>query len=311
MTTRWQVFWRQVRKGNWRFARLILGNGWCPNLRKPPKSGSVWAVLIVTLLIHIVVVIAHGEGSRRRVPIAEPRFMLSPEYIVIRNTPLYIHGLVLGKSEDPLRKGKPSKQEAYTKCGNRRLSYAFLSGVLAVCFSLIVLFRLGIKSDFRSKRADLQLFVAFLVGAYGVYAISQYLLDVLEPLDNCGIVIHGGDTVPHKYTLTTPNYWGTVIAIGATPMANVLKAEKQTAIIGALAEGSSIRSIERMTGVHRDTIMRLGVRIGKGCQTLLDHKMRGLSCQRLQFIVEEAFRSGNEKRFPTAQVSQSADKERG
>lgn len=28
-------------------------------------------------------------------------------------------------------------------------------------------------------------------------------------------------------------------------------------------------------------------------------------------IVEEAFRSGNEKRFPTAQVSQSADKERG
>jgi IS1 family transposase len=66
-------------------------------------------------------------------------------------------------------------------------------------------------------------------------------------------------------------------------MANVLPMEKQVAAISALAEGSSIRSIERMTGVHRDTIMRLGVRIGHGCQTLLDHKMRGLSCQHLEF----------------------------
>jgi len=33
-------------------------------------------------------------------------------------------------------------------------------------------------------------------------------------------------------------------------MANVLSADKQIAVIGALAEGSSIRSIERITGVH-------------------------------------------------------------
>jgi len=32
-------------------------------------------------------------------------------------------------------------------------------------------------------------------------------------------------------------------------MANVLSADKQIAVIGALAEGSSIRSIERITGV--------------------------------------------------------------
>ena len=44
------------------------------------------------------------------------------------------------------------------------------------------------------------------------------------------------------------------------PMANVLNTDKQIAVIGALAEGSSIRAIERMTGIHRDTIMRLGVR---------------------------------------------------
>jgi hypothetical protein len=65
-------------------------------------------------------------------------------------------------------------------------------------------------------------------------------------------------------------------------MANVLNTDKQIAVIGALAEGSSIRSIERVTGVHRDTVMRLGVRVGKGCAALMDAKMRDLSCNRLE-----------------------------
>lgn len=66
-------------------------------------------------------------------------------------------------------------------------------------------------------------------------------------------------------------------------MANVLNTDKQIAIIAALAEGSSIRAIERMTGVHRDTIMRLGVRVGQGCAKVLDEKMRDLTCEQLQF----------------------------
>src|SRR5262249_52824968 len=57
---------------------------------------------------------------------------------------------------------------------------------------------------------------------------------------------------------------------------------KQTQIIAALAEGSSIRAIERMTGVHRDTIMRLGVRVGQGCARILDEKMVGLPCTDIQ-----------------------------
>src|SRR6266481_784295 len=65
-------------------------------------------------------------------------------------------------------------------------------------------------------------------------------------------------------------------------MANVLGKDKQITITAALAEGSSIRSIERMTGVHRDTIMRLGVKIGQGCARVLDAKMRGLDCKRLE-----------------------------
>ncbi|MBA3912709.1 MAG: hypothetical protein H0X25_02365 [Acidobacteriales bacterium] len=66
-------------------------------------------------------------------------------------------------------------------------------------------------------------------------------------------------------------------------MANVLPKDKQIAAISALTEGSSIRSIERMTGVHRDTIMRLGVKVGQGCAALLDGKMQNLPCNRLEF----------------------------
>jgi IS1 family transposase len=65
-------------------------------------------------------------------------------------------------------------------------------------------------------------------------------------------------------------------------MPNILSADKQVAIISSLAEGSSIRSIERITGVHRDTIMRLGVRVGQGCMSLMDSKMRNLDCARLE-----------------------------
>ncbi len=66
-------------------------------------------------------------------------------------------------------------------------------------------------------------------------------------------------------------------------MPYVLPRDKQITVIAALAEGSSIRAIERMTGVNRNTIMNLGVRIGQGCARLLDDKMRGLKCNYLQF----------------------------
>jgi IS1 family transposase len=63
---------------------------------------------------------------------------------------------------------------------------------------------------------------------------------------------------------------------------NKLSMEKQVNVISALTEGCSIRSIERMTGIHRDTIMRLGVRIGEECSRLMDEKMRHLHCEQIQ-----------------------------
>jgi len=65
-------------------------------------------------------------------------------------------------------------------------------------------------------------------------------------------------------------------------MANNLSVDKKIMVTSMLAEGNSIRSIERMTGVHRDTIMRLGVRVGTACAKIMDQKMQGLSCSHLE-----------------------------
>ena len=65
-------------------------------------------------------------------------------------------------------------------------------------------------------------------------------------------------------------------------MSNVLPIEKKVAAISMLCEGNSIRSIERMTGVHRDTIMRLGVRMGEGCQAMMDEKLRNLDSRLIE-----------------------------
>lgn len=59
-------------------------------------------------------------------------------------------------------------------------------------------------------------------------------------------------------------------------MANILAKEKQIAVIHALAEGASIRSVERITGVNQNTIMSLGVRVGHACEKIMDEQMRGL-----------------------------------
>jgi len=44
---------------------------------------------------------------------------------------------------------------------------------------------------------------------------------------------------------------------GTRKQMNRLSLDCRTQIVSALVEGNSIRGTERMTGVHRDTIMRL------------------------------------------------------
>ena len=63
------------------------------------------------------------------------------------------------------------------------------------------------------------------------------------------------------------------------PAMNTLSQEKKIQVLNALIEGCSIRSVERMTGVHRDTIMRLGVEVGAKCQRFLDQKLVNLTIE--------------------------------
>ncbi len=50
-----------------------------------------------------------------------------------------------------------------------------------------------------------------------------------------------------------------------------------------LVEGSSIRSTERITGLHRDTVCKLLVHFGQACQQFMDERMQGLKLTHLQF----------------------------
>lgn len=64
---------------------------------------------------------------------------------------------------------------------------------------------------------------------------------------------------------------------------NKLSQDKQILILSSLVEGNSIRSIERITGVHRDTIIRLMVSAGNKAQSIMDNDMMNLKSNYLLY----------------------------
>jgi IS1 family transposase len=152
--------------------------------------------------------------------------------------------------------------------------WRFWCGMLCWFATLVVLY-------YNRDRAGFPWFLLYNVGLVCIgtliWATGKVPCEGGHYCSNQPNSIHSGESVTQK-DLTSLYFRNTVI-----DMANVLSTDKQIAIIGALAEGSSIRSIERLTGVHRDTIMRLGVRVRRGCGMLLDSKMQDLDCHYLQF----------------------------
>jgi IS1 family transposase len=63
---------------------------------------------------------------------------------------------------------------------------------------------------------------------------------------------------------------------------NRLSLDQQATVIAALTEGCSIRAVERLTGIHRDTIMRLGARVGRKCAFLHDAMMRDIRAGQIE-----------------------------
>lgn len=53
-------------------------------------------------------------------------------------------------------------------------------------------------------------------------------------------------------------------------MTNIIDMNTRLRLVSGLVEGSSIRSLERQTGVHRDTVMRLALRVGMACEFIAE-----------------------------------------
>ena len=88
---------------------------------------------------------------------------------------------------------------------------------------------------------------------------------------------------------------------------NILSRDKQVDIIAALSEGMSIRAVERLTSVHRDTIMRLGARVGRGCAELHDRMMVGLRVPRIECDELWAYVGCKQKRVTRANIAVKGD----
>jgi IS1 family transposase len=63
---------------------------------------------------------------------------------------------------------------------------------------------------------------------------------------------------------------------------NRLSAEKREQVIRCLVEGNSIRATVRMTGVAKNTVVKLLVDLGEACSVHQDRSMRNLPCQQVQ-----------------------------
>lgn len=64
--------------------------------------------------------------------------------------------------------------------------------------------------------------------------------------------------------------------------AMILKEEKALTCLNLLVEGNSIRSTERLTGVHRDTILRLLETVGEKCMWIQENLVKGLTVADVQ-----------------------------
>jgi IS1 family transposase len=79
---------------------------------------------------------------------------------------------------------------------------------------------------------------------------------------------------------------------------NKLTKEKQRQVVAALVEGNSIRATCRMTGVAKNTVVKLLVDLGKACAEYQDKTLRNLTCSKIQVDEIWAFCYAKEKNVP-------------
>jgi IS1 family transposase/transposase-like protein len=74
-----------------------------------------------------------------------------------------------------------------------------------------------------------------------------------------------------------------MVESGPKPLGDMRISMKDACLaLGMLLEGMSIRSVERLTGLHRDTIGGLILVVGDNCQRFLEEKIQGVEAKDVQ-----------------------------
>src|SRR3954453_9799979 len=84
---------------------------------------------------------------------------------------------------------------------------------------------------------------------------------------------------------------------------NKLLADQRAQILGMMAEGVFIRAICRLTGVSKNTVVKLLRDAGEAFSAYMDREIRGLSCKRLQLDEIWSFVYAKQKNVPTAKAA--------
>src|SRR6266702_1787722 len=84
---------------------------------------------------------------------------------------------------------------------------------------------------------------------------------------------------------------------------NKLATAERVRVVATLVEGNSMRSVARMTGIARNTIMKLIVDLGRACHEYQDKTLRNLPCKRLQADEIWSFCYAKQKNVRTAKAA--------
>ena len=79
---------------------------------------------------------------------------------------------------------------------------------------------------------------------------------------------------------------------------NQLDLQRRAQVLGCLVEGNSIRATVRMTGVAKNTVVRLLEDVGLACMDYQDQAIRNLSCKRIQCDEIWSFCYAKERNVP-------------
>jgi len=85
---------------------------------------------------------------------------------------------------------------------------------------------------------------------------------------------------------------------------NRLSLQRRAHVLGCLVEGNSIRATVRMTGVAKNTVVKLLAHVGAACMAYQDQALRNLPCKRLQCDEIWSFCYAKQKNVPEGKREQ-------